>query len=89
MLGFFVTFKKSGFNELSFQLEHAPDPICLTHAMKTIPLLFLMVVTCTLLTNCRGSGGPAQRVGYEMDRAAYKVGGGIARAGRSIQRAAR
>jgi len=42
-----------------------------------------------LLTNCRGSGGPAQRVGYEMDRAAYKVGGGVKRAGQSIQNAAR
>ncbi|MCA1964540.1 MAG: hypothetical protein LDL31_11395 [Prosthecobacter sp.] len=57
--------------------------------MKTLSLLLLALFTCLLMPCCRGSGGPAQRVGYEMDRAAYKVGGGIARAGQSIQRAAR
>ncbi len=56
--------------------------------MKTRPCA-LALVAVVLLCQCRGSGGPAQRVGYEMDRAAYKVGGGIARAGHSIQRAAR
>ena len=53
----------------------------------TFPLA-LIVVSGMLLTNCRGSGGPAQRVGYELDRAAYKVGGGVKRAGQSIQNAA-
>lgn len=56
--------------------------------MKT-PLLLLLVLTVGLsFTSCRSRGGPAQRVGYEMDRAAYKTGQGISRAGYAIQRAA-
>lgn len=57
--------------------------------MKTTLLSLVLLQVCIGLASCRGAGGPAQRVGYEMDRAAYKVGGGIARAGHSIQRAAR
>ncbi len=58
-------------------------------SMKTALLSLVLPQVWFGLASCRGAGGPAQRVGYEMDRAAYKVGGGIARAGRSIQRAAR
>jgi predicted small secreted protein len=57
--------------------------------MKTAHLTLVLIPVCISLASCRGAGGPAQRVGYEMDRAAYKVGGGIARAGHTIQRAAR
>lgn len=57
--------------------------------MKTALRSLVLLHVCIGLVSCRGAGGPAQRVGYEMDRAAYKVGGGIARAGHSIQRAAR
>ena len=49
----------------------------------------ILVFTTVFLSSCRSrSGGPAQRVGYEMDQAAYKVGGGIKRVGQSIQSAA-
>lgn len=58
-------------------------------AMKTILLSLVLLQVCVGLASCRGAGGPAQRVGHEMNRAAHKVGGGIARAGHSIQRAAR
>lgn len=48
----------------------------------------ILVFTTVFLSSCRSrSGGPAQRVGYEMDQAAYKVGGGIKRVGQSIQSA--
>lgn len=57
--------------------------------MKSALMPLVLLHVCASLVSCRGAGGPAQRVGYEMDRAAYKVGGGIARAGHSIQRAAR
>lgn len=57
--------------------------------MKSALLTLVLIPVCISLASCRGAGGPAQRVGYEMDRAAYKVGGGIARAGHTIQRAAR
>jgi hypothetical protein len=58
-------------------------------AMKITLMPLFLIHVCIGLASCRGTCGPAQRVGYEMDRAAYKVGGGIARAGHSIQRVAR
>jgi hypothetical protein len=49
----------------------------------------ILIFTTVFLSSCRSrSGGPAQRLGYEMDQAAYKVGGGIKRVGQSIQSAA-
>ena len=57
--------------------------------MNKLILVFAFVFTTVFLSSCRSrSGGPAQRVGYEMDHAAYKVGGGIKRVGQSIQNAA-
>lgn len=58
-------------------------------AMKNILIALTLIAVSGLLASCRGAGGPAQRVGYEMDRAAYKAGTGVARAGHAIQRAAR
>ncbi len=61
----------------------------MTSAMKNILIALTLIAVSGLLASCRGAGGPAQRVGYEMDRAAYKAGTGVARAGHAIQRAAR
>jgi predicted small secreted protein len=58
-------------------------------AMKHLLIALSLIVASGLIASCRGAGGPAQRVGYEMDRAAYKAGTGVARAGHAIQRAAR
>jgi predicted small secreted protein len=58
-------------------------------AMKHFLIALSLIAVSGLLASCRGAGGPAQRVGYEMDRAAYKAGAGVARAGHAIQRAAR
>ena len=58
-------------------------------AMKNLLIAFTLIVVSGLLASCRGAGGPAQRVGYEMDRVAYKAGAGVAKAGHAIQRAAR
>lgn len=57
--------------------------------MKHFLIALTLIAVSGLLASCRGAGGPAQRVGYEMDRAAYKAGTGVARAGHAIQRAAR
>lgn len=58
--------------------------------MNKFLIALALVASAALMTSCRSrSGGPAQRVGYEMDHAAYKVGGGIKRVGQSIQNAAR
>ncbi len=57
--------------------------------MKKFLLAATLIVTSAFLSSCRSrAGGPAQRVGYEMDQAAYKVGGGIQRVGHTIQKAA-
>ena len=57
--------------------------------MNKLILVFALVTMTFILSSCHSrSGGPAQRVGYEMDQAAYKVGGGIKRVGQSIQSAA-
>ncbi|WP_170266839.1 hypothetical protein [Brevifollis gellanilyticus] len=56
--------------------------------MKTLPLLFLAIMLTVNFTSCRSRGGPAQRVGAEMDHAAYHAGRGISKAGQAIQRAA-
>lgn len=57
--------------------------------MNKLFFVFAIVTMTFTFSSCRSrSGGPAQRVGYEMDHAAYKVGGGIKRVGQSIQNAA-
>jgi predicted small secreted protein len=58
-------------------------------AMKHFLIALSLIAASGLLASCRGAGGPAQRVGYEMDRVAYKAGTGVAKAGHAIQRAAR
>ncbi|MES2594846.1 MAG: hypothetical protein V4662_05905 [Verrucomicrobiota bacterium] len=57
--------------------------------MKTLPVLFILAILVSVnFTSCRSRGGPAQRVGAEMDHAAYHAGRGISKAGSAIQRAA-
>lgn len=57
--------------------------------MNAAVMFLVLLQACISLVSCRSAGGPAQRVGHEMDRVACTVGGGIVRAGHSIKRAAR
>jgi predicted small secreted protein len=57
--------------------------------MKTLSvLLFVAMLVSVSFTSCRSRGGPAQRVGREMDNAVWHAGRGISKAGQAIQRAA-
>jgi hypothetical protein len=62
---------------------------CAFAATKGALMSLVLIHVSVSLASCRGTCGPSQRVGCEMDRAACKVGGGIARPRHSIQRAAR
>lgn len=53
------------------------------------PTSSLLILVLTTLTACRGSGGPATRVGRGIDNAIYQTGHGVKRAGQSIENAAR